>query len=310
MRRRRQRPLSGRILRAVIPLGRRVTLIQSMLSAVADALEAREGVVLTDVPGGGGLAGGHNLTVTSIRPGPPEQMVATLVRAAERLGYERDERLRGRTVNGPNLYWYRFLDVPMLPHLAFTIARPGEQVDGFAVPEGSVGVRFNLSAGSTSFENGRSLGTLSQATKSHLKERGVDFTPPPTWQRFWYWCWARSAIRARVAWTARRIGGFKGRPLATWFFGAELAGPYTLGVATIRSGEPPRALEAIELAVQRSHAREGADIGLVAYGPGEFVDPAAPSVPDGSAGVIVTVTVGRRRSRRDLNPAQVAPPRP
>jgi hypothetical protein len=222
-------------------------VIQSMLSAVGDAIGAREGTVVTDAPGGGDLAGGAWLTITTIRPGNLEQVSAAQIAAAERLGYELDERPHARVANRPDMLVCRFRRVNWLPTLAFTIASPGERVDGFTVPKGSIGVRLNLHAGSTSFENGKTLSTrLNKAASDHLQQHGVAYGPPPSWQQYWSWWWARTLVRAQLEASMRQMGGFRGRTIATWFFGAEGVGPYTLGVAAIQQGDSRQLRAAIE----------------------------------------------------------------
>jgi hypothetical protein len=300
--RRQQRPLASRMLRAVIPLGRRSVVVYSMLSAVADAIGAREGTVLADTPGGGDLAGGLTLKITTIRPGDPQETARTQIAAAQQLGYELDERPRAEVVNAPDVHWYRFADVHWLPKLAFAIAAPGQSVDGLTVPHGSVGIRFDLFAGSTSYENGKVLKTrLNQATTDHLRRHGVNFAPPAPWQRYWFWWWTRCGVRLQLAVALRTIGAARNGTAATWFFGPELVGPYTLAVAAIQPGTARPLVEAAEAFQTRRQVQGDLKIGCAIYVPGEQIDPAAPAVPDGSSGVIVTVTHRRTRQKANAN---------
>ena len=295
MRRRRQRPLGGRILLAVFPLGRRRVLTQSMLSAVGDAIEAREGTLVTDAPGGGDLAGGSWLTINTIRLGDLEQVKEAQIAAAERLGYELDERPHARVINRPDALVSRFLRVHWLPTLAFTTVPPGEHVDGFSVPKGSVGVRLTLHAGATGFENGQTLRTrLNKATSDYLQQHGVNYCPPPPWQRYWSWWWTRHLVRAQLSTATRRIEGFRGSTVVRWFSGAEGVGPYTLGVAAIQQGDPHRMLAAIEDMRSNQVVSKDLSVGLTMYNADDEIGPTYPSVPEGSSGLILSVT--RRRA--------------
>ena len=314
-RRRRQPVALGRIVRSVWPPGPRILAAQTLLSATADAAGGRDGALVTDRMSGGGLAGGFQMNLALIRPGSVPDVRRSLAQRVADLGLERDRYAPMSTANsadGP--YWYS--GPRSLPRVGFAFVHPGDAVDGIPVPEGSVGVAIAVAPGFTmSAEDGsHSLKAPNAAARTHLARLGIDIEPPPGWQRFWYWWWARLAVQARLSWMARRLGAYRGIPVASWLVGGELVGPYTFGVMSIQPGTPSEVADRITNRARRSGYRATSGdvvpcshsfaattgnlvLHLVTYEPGEAVDLNDGAVPDGSTAVIVTLT-SRRAPRR------------
>ncbi len=289
----------GRILRPVFPPGRRMLAFQAMFSAVADALRARHGIVLTDrLMPGSGITVSYTQQVVTIRLGRPDEVLGALDGHTRALGYVRDQRPYVDPVNVVPRHWYRYEKVRALPDLSFALASPGE-LKGFVVPEGSVGVTLNITTGLTESEDGRrSSKTPNSATRAHLAQRGVDITPPLPRQRFMWWG-ARVLMQVRLTWAMRRLCPHRGRLVATWLVGGEFIGPYTLGVMTIRSGTRQQVVDELHERANKKGYRYGADataasprtrvMNLTVYGPDEQIDADGRRVPEGSIAVIVTL---------------------
>jgi hypothetical protein len=314
-RRRRQPVALGWIVRSVWPPGPRLLAAQTLLSATADAVGGRDGALVTDRMSGGGITGGFQMNLALIRPGTVPDVMRSFARRAAELGLERDPHAPLSTADaadGP--YWYS--GARTLPRVAFAFVRPGGALDGLPVPEGSVGVAIGVQPGFTmSAEDGRHRAKApNPAARTHLAQLGIDIEPPPGWQRFWYWWWARLAVRCRLSWTARRLGAGRGTPLAVWLVGGELVGPYTFGVMSVQQGTYAEVADRIaDRAGRRGYRVASGDaasparsftaapgrpvLHLAGYGPGEAVDLNGGTVPAGSTAVIVTLTTGRKKNR-------------
>jgi hypothetical protein len=299
VRRLRQHVGLGRMLRPVIPPRRRKLAFQAMLCAVADALGARDGVVVTDrLSPTSGITDQYTQWVVMIRPGRPEEVLGTLDGNARALGYVRDNRPRPAPVTMAPRSFYRYERVRHLPDLVFALASPGE-LRGFAVPEGRVGVAVDIRTGMTESEDGAGFSKApNTATRIHLAGSGVDITPPPRARPFTWWV-ARVTMQARLGWAMHRLGAYRGRLVATWLVGGEFTGPYTLGVMTIRRGTTPAVLDGLIARAAKKGYRYGAHgpaaprtpvLNLTTYKSGEVIDADGRRVPDESIAIMATLT--------------------
>jgi hypothetical protein len=296
-------------VRAVWPPGRRLLTAQTMLSAVAGRLGLRNGVLVVDRMGGGGLTGPYQVAIGLIRTGSEEDTARDLTQLASDLGYE-----LGRH---PGMTWRykgtarvcRFVRSDAMPDPEIATVAPGGSVYGVTVPEGATGVMANVGIGGTMTDGGRrDLNTLNPVTAARMADLGVNVVPPRSWQRFWCWWWIRTWRRRRLAWAAWRLGAYRGCVIASWFIGGEAVGPYSFSIATVRSGDSSHLLAqfaararalgfspGIGLAAAAEH-RDVVPAGrtvvsVTTYAPGEKVtDSMDPPVQSGSTGVIVTVT--------------------
>ncbi|WP_405779829.1 hypothetical protein [Streptomyces sp. NBC_00859] len=274
---------------------------QAMFCAVAGALGARQGIVITDrLAPGSGVTDSYAQQVVTVRAGRPDQVLAALDGRARALGYVREPHDPGR--QGPadqvTRDCYRYKRVRNLPYLAIGLASPGE-LNGFTVPEGSVGFFLHLRTGFTGSEDGSSTSAQpNTATRAHLAQLGVDFARPPGRRRFTWWG-ARLLTQVRLTWTARRLGVLRGRRVATWLVGGEFTGPCTLGVMTIRRGERQHVVDELRERAGEKGYRYGVDdaatprtpmLNLAVHGPGEQIDAGGRKVPEGSVAVVVTLT--------------------
>jgi hypothetical protein len=299
VRRLRQHVGLGRLLRPVVPPSRRKLVFQAMLSAVAGALGARDGVVVTDrLSPTSGITDQYTQWVVTIRPGRPEEVLGTLDGNARALGYVRDDRSWPAPATIAPRFFYRYERVRHLPDLAFALASP-EELRGFAVPDGWVGVVVDIRTGMTESEDGAGFSKApNTATRIHLAGSGVDITPPPRARPLTWWV-ARVAMQARLHWAMRRLGAYRGRLVATWLVGGEFTGPYTLGVMTIRRATTPAVLDGLIARAAKMGYHQGAHVptaprtpvlNLTTYKSGEVIDADGRRVPDDSVAVIVTLT--------------------
>lgn len=303
---------STRLVRALWPPGARLLTAQVMLSAVADRLGLRDGVLVADRMSGGGMTGPYHVPIGLICCGSQEETVQRLTRRAGALGYE-----LGRH---PGTGWKpegigtmcRFIRDEALPEPEFGTVAPGGSVYGIVVPEGATGVLADVGIGVTMTDGHRILGTLNEATVARMAELGVDVDAgrPGWWQRFWCWWWIRAWRRRKLAWAAWRLRAYRGRVVGNWFVGGDAVGPYSFGIATVGRGDGRQRVERIAaragtlgyvlgrgLGEQPEHlgtarARRGTVVvNAISYGPGAKVTASAgESVPEGCSAVIVTVT--------------------
>jgi len=276
-----------------------VLVFQAMLSAVADALHARDGVVVTDrLTPSSGLTDPYTQRVVTIRPGRPEEVLGALDGRARALGYLPDRSPHHVPEQATERHWYRYESVRHLPKLVFALAAPHE-LRGIAVPDGSVAVTVDISTGLTESEDGRSsCDAPNTAVTTHLRDRGVGIAPPLRRRRLTWWP-ARVAAQAQLARAARRLGARRGRHVVTWLVGGEFTGPCTLGVMTIRHGTREQVTEGIARRMHnRDHRHATAATGfdhspvmnLATYGPGEPITTDGRTVPEGSLGVVITLS--------------------
>ncbi|QMU67590.1 hypothetical protein [Streptacidiphilus sp. P02-A3a] len=272
---------------------------------MVDSLGARDGTILVDRVGGGGITGTFRVDLSVIFPGDPEGVGRTLADRAQQLGYERDARnLLGRDDEET----FRFYRPVMLPELFFKLVPPGAALDGIVVPAASSGVMVSVNAGMTlTSEQGLRLKLPTPRTRAYLTDLGIDFEPPPGWQRFWYWWWARLAVQAHLARTARRLGAHRRGALTAWLVGGELVGPYTFGVAGMYKGTRQEVIKDVVKRASRagylplpatSQAHDPTFSGqpgrpalhLTTYGPGAAIFPGGRTVPIGFTGMIMSLT--------------------
>ena len=283
-----------------------------MLSIMADRLGFRDGVLVADRVGGGGLTGPYHVSIGLICADTEQDVVAQLTERAIALGYE-----PGRH---PGMLWkysgtirvMRFVKSDSIPDPEFATVAPGEPVYGMLVPERAAGVLATVHIGATMTDGGRrDLKTLNAGTAARMAELGISVAGPPSWQRFWFWWWIRAWRRRKLTWAAWRLGAYRGRVVANWFVGGDAVGPYSFGIATIRPGDGPLliaqiAANASSLGLSLGHGLAGIAerfdterpekmiVSAISFGPGERLLASADSpaflVPPGSSGIVVTIT--------------------
>lgn len=298
------------------------------MSAVADALGARDGAVLADTPG---IGFNPELSVCVIRPVSRQRAVEAFLQRAAALGYRASES--GAPLGGPPGRILHFERSPVLPDISARILEPGEpmllpMVDPgrpalrFVVPEGGCGMLVPIELGLTALERPRpgEAEAPAVAARRHLSGLGVDTTPPPARDLRWRWWRRRRAFHRRLTHTARRIGAYRGRVVSVWYVGSAI-GPYTHAVATIQRGDPAQAAQRILDSAQglacatssfsgTRHDHCPADLprlSVLTYRPGERMaivsstlhlnEPrSAVTVPQGHAGLLVGLTSTPTRS--------------
>lgn len=272
-----------------------------MLSAVVDALGARDGYVLEDRLTNGGLDGPWVQRCSVLRSGSPEEVAGEFRRRAAALGYtpEPPERRLIDSARGDS-GWRRFEVCHSLPSLEYRIAGSGDEVDGVTVPSSASVLQVHLSPRFTVVENGRSIGHPNSGTLRRMAEHHLKVTPVPTWKRYWGGWWQDRAVAVALVWRGHLLGAYRGKVVEVRRIGGEAAvGPCELSVLTIRRGSSEDALRRLatratrhgyRLASVGGIASKGRTAHLVVFQAGEVIDRHGSRVPPGRTGIAVALT--------------------
>ena len=291
------------------PLSARQGAFHRLLSAVADALGARDGVVLADDTGRE-FAATQNVVV--LMPRDRQQAVDTFTRRAQALGYRPSEA--ATPLGAPPGRALGFEPSPVLPQIQAYVCDAGEPMLlhtldpakpalRFVVPDGACGIYLQMRVGAT--QQSPLVGDASSPTvaaREHLSNLGIDITPPTPEYLRRRWRRERLTIRAGLEDAARRIGAKRGRVVRSSHLGPAGVGPYTFVVGTIQRADPDELAERVAADAGRlANPAAAPAINILTYRPGQPMivvssalqrdEPRAlVSIPDGHAGLLVGLT--------------------
>ena len=157
----------GRLIRAIFPMTSRRGLTEPVISAVADALGARDGYVVKDLFDYDCAPFPNGRSFEVLQVGSCDEVAAEFQRKVTALGYGPTPDRRGILINGEPWKGNAPQAYDALPTLEYTILGPGEQLQGLTIPSGTAGIRMSIARGRILIEGGmeakRQLRTLFSA---------------------------------------------------------------------------------------------------------------------------------------------------
>ncbi|MFI1092713.1 hypothetical protein [Streptomyces sp. NPDC020917] len=299
-------------------------LTEPVISAVADALGARDGYVLKDLFDYDHAPFPNGRSFEVLQVGSCDKIAAEIQRRVTALGYGPVPERRGLLLNGEPWKGNDPQADDALPHLAYTILGPGEQLQGLTIPRGTAGIRISISRGRILKEgDSPEAKHLNAATTQRMADHGLRVRPVPAWHRYWGWWWLRRTVKAVLVARGHMLGAYRGRVVEVRQVGGEAsAGPCNLSVLTLRRGSRDEVLRRLTAALVRRGYQASAqgdgsgmprftttragqmEVHAVVFEAGEIIDAKGRAVPADRTGVGLTLT---RRGKRTGTRTSVLP---